>query len=154
MQQEQIYLQEQWKHCIVNLDTIPSEYINVYDKKWGCYSKEILNNLKCLPKIIAITECEENIDSVPNDKTPTVTNEIQGYKKMTDTTDEMSTLPPVEITQPNTSNESSHNQLHSAFTSSDQSLLKIITMSSINESANDYAQMTSSTNINVSTVSL
>ena len=30
-------------------------------------------------------------------------------KKMTDTTDEMSTLPPVETAQPNTSNESSHN---------------------------------------------
>ena len=80
---------------------------------------------------------------------PTVINEIQGYKEMTDTTDEMSTLPPVETTQPNTSNESSHNQLHSYLTSSDQSLPKIITMPSINESANDYTQITSSTNINM-----
>ena len=56
---------------------------------------------------------------------------------MTDITDEMSTLPPVETTRPNTSNESSHNQLHSTLTSSDQSLPKIITIS-INESANDY----------------
>ena len=37
-----------------------------------------------------------------------VFNEIQGYKEMTDTTDEMSTLPPVEAAQSNTSNESSH----------------------------------------------
>ena len=80
---------------------------------------------------------------------PTVTNEIQGYKEMTDTTDEMSTLPPVETTQTNTSNESSHNQLHSTFTSSDESLPKIITMPSINESANDYTQITSSTNTNM-----
>ena len=33
---------------------------------------------------------------------------IQGYKEMTDITDETSTSPPVETTQPNTSNESSH----------------------------------------------
>ena len=61
---------------------------------------------------------------------PTITNEIQGYKEMTDTT-ETSTLPPVETTQPNASNESSHNQLHSTIRS-DQSLPKTITMPSIN----------------------
>ena len=153
LQQEQIYLQEQWQHCIVNPTTIPSQYINVYDKNGDFIQKKILNNLKCLPKIITTTEWEENIDSLPNDKMPTITNEIQGYKEMTDTTDEMSTLPPVETTQPNTSNESSHNQLHSTLTSSDQSLPKIITMPSINESANDYTQITSSTNINMSTAS-
>ena len=67
--------------------------------------KKILSNLKCLPKITTTTECEENIGSIPNDKLPTVTNKIQGYKEMTDITDEMSALPPVETTQPNTSNE-------------------------------------------------
>ena len=54
--------------------------------------------------MITTIACEENIDSVPNDKMSTVTNEIQGYKEMTDTIDEMSTLPPVEATQPNTRN--------------------------------------------------
>ena len=78
-------------------------------EKWGCYSKENTIQLKCLPKIATRTECEENIDSVPNDKMSKVFNEIQGYKEMTDTTDEMSTLPPVEAAQSNTSNESSHN---------------------------------------------
>ena len=72
---------------------------------------------------------------------PTVTNEIQGYEEMTDTTDEMSTLPPVKTTQPKSSNESSHNQLHSTLTSSDQLLPQIITMPSINESANNYTQL-------------
>ena len=67
---------------------------------------------------------------------------------MTDTTDEMSTLTPVDTTQPNTSNESSHNQLHSTLTSSEQLLPKIITMSSINESPNNYTQITSSINMN------
>ena len=84
---------------------------------------------------------------------PTVTDEIQGYKEMTDTTDEMSTSTPVDTTQPNTSNESSHNHLHSTFTSSEQLLPKIITMSSINESANSYTQIFSSTNMNMSTAS-
>ena len=32
LQQEQIYLQEQWKHCIVNPSTILSLYVNLYDK--------------------------------------------------------------------------------------------------------------------------
>ena len=36
---------------------------------------------------------------------------------MTDITDEMPTSPLVETTQPNTSNESSHDQLHSTFRS-------------------------------------
>ena len=143
LQQEQTYLQEQWWHCIVNPTTIPSQYTNVYDKNGDPILKKILNNLKCLPKIKTTTECEENNDSVPNDKMPTVTNEIQGNKEMTDTTDEMSTLTPVDTTQPNTSNESSHNQLHPTFTSSEQLLPKIITVSSINESANNYTQMTS-----------
>ena len=40
-----------------------------------------------------------------------------------------------------------------ALRSSDQSLPKVITMPSINESANDYTQITSSTNINTSTAS-
>ena len=151
LQQEQIYLQEQWQHFIVNRNTIPFQYINVYDKNGDFIQKKILNNLKCLPKIITTIACEENIDSVPNDKMSTVTNEIQGYKEMTDTIDEMSTLPPVGTTQPNTSNESSHNQLHSTLTSSDQSLPKIITMPSINESANDLTQITSSTKINMTT---
>ena len=49
---------------------------------------------------------------------------------MTDTTDEMSTLPPVETTKPNANNESSHNNnllcddslfaFHSTLISSDQ----------------------------------
>ena len=103
--------------------------------------KEILNNLKCLPKITTTTECRENIDIVPNDKMPTVADEIQGYEEVADTADEMSTLPPIEITQTNTGNESSHNQLHSTLTSSDQSLPKLITMLSINESANNYTQI-------------
>ena len=120
LQQEQIYLQEQWQHCIVNPTIIPSQYINFYDKNRDFIHKKILNNLKCLPKIIATTECEENINSVPNDKIPAVTIEIQRYKEMTDTTDEMSTLPPVETTKPNANNESSHNKLHSTITSSDQ----------------------------------
>ena len=153
LQQEQIYLHEQWQHCIVNLTTIPSQYINVYEKNGDSVQKKILNNLECLLKITTTTECGGNIDSVPNDKMPTTTNEIQGYKEMTDTTDEISTFPPVEVTQPNTSNESSHNQLHSALTSSGQSLPKIITMPSINESANDYTQITFSTNINMSSAS-
>ena len=84
---------------------------------------------------------------------PTVTDEIQGYEKMTDTTDEMSTLTPVDTAQPNTSNESSHNQLHATLTSSEQLLPKIITMSPINESANNYTQLTSSTNMNMSSAS-
>ena len=84
-------------------------------------------------KTTTTTECEENIDSVPNDKILTVTNEVQGYKEMTDITDEMSTLPPVKTTQQITSNESSFDQLHSTLTSSDQSLPKIITISSIND---------------------
>ena len=117
LQQEQIYLQEQWQHCIVNPTTIPSQYINAYDKNGDAIQKKILNNLKCLPKITTTSECEENIDSVPNDKIPTVTDEIQGYKEMTDITDEMPTSPLVETTQPNTSNESSHDQLHSTFRS-------------------------------------
>ena len=153
LQQEQIYLQEQWQHCIVNPTTIPSQYINVYDKNGDAIQKKILNNLKCLPKTTTTTECEENIDSVPNDKILTVTNEVQGYKEMTDITDEMSTLPPVKTTQQITSNESSFDQLHSTLTSSDQSLPKIITISSINESANECTQITSSTNINMSTAS-
>ena len=41
--------------------------------------------------------------------------------------------------------------MHSTFTSSDQSLPKIIAISSINKSANDYTQITSSTNTNTST---
>ena len=60
----------------------------------GMLFKENTIQLKCLPKIATRTECEENIDSVPNDKMSKVFNEIQGYKEMTDTTDEMSTLPP------------------------------------------------------------
>ena len=84
---------------------------------------------------------------------PTVTDEIQGYEEMTDIIDEMSTWTPVETKQPNTSNESSYNQLHSTLTSSDQLLPKIITMPSINESANNYTQITSSTNMNMSTAS-
>ena len=153
LQQEQIYLQEQWRHCIVNPTTIPSQYINVYDKNGDPIQKKILNNLKCLPKIKTTTECEENNDSVPNDNMPTVTDEIQGYKEMTDTTDEMSISTPVDTIQPNTSNESSHNHLHSTLTSSEQLLPKTITMSSINESANNYTQITSSTNMNMSTAS-
>ena len=90
---------------------------------------------------------------MPNDKTATVPNEIQGYNEMTDAADEKSSLSPVETMQPNTSNESSHNQLHSTLTSSDQLLPKVITMPLINESANDYTQVTSSSNINMSTVS-
>ena len=70
---------------------------------------------------------------------------------MTDTADKMSTLPPVETVQPNKSNESSHHQLHSTLLSSDQSLPKIITRPSINESAN--TQITFSNNINMSTAS-
>ena len=116
-QQEQIHLQEQWQHCIVNPTTIPSQHINVYDKNRDAIQKKMLSNLKYLPKITTTAECEENIDSVPNNKMPTVTNEIQGYKEMANTTDEMSTLHPVETTQPNTSNELSHNQLHSTLTS-------------------------------------
>ena len=80
---------------------------------------------------------------------PKVTDEIKGYKEMTDNTDEMPDLSSVETTQPNTCNESSHNQLHSTITSSDQSLLKIITVQPTNESANNYTQITSSTNINM-----
>ena len=117
LQQEQIHLQEQWQHCIVNPTTIPSQHINVYDKNRDAIQKKMLSNLKYLPKITTTAECEENIDSVPNNKMPTVTNEIQGYKEMANTTDEMSTLHPVETTQPNTSNELSHNQLHSTLTS-------------------------------------
>ena len=128
LQQEQIYLQEQWQHCIVNPTTIPSQYINVYDKNGDAIQKKILNNLKCLPKTTTTTECEQNIDSVPNDKILTVTDEVQGYKEMTDIKDEMSALPPVEMTQQITSNESSLDQLHSTLTSSDQSLPKIITI--------------------------
>ena len=153
LQQEQIYLQEQLQHCIVNPTTIPSQYINVYDKNGDAIQKKILNNLKCLPKSTTTTECEKNIDSVPNDKMLTVTNEVQGYMEMTDITDEMSTLPPVETIQRITSNESSLDQLHSTLTSSDQSLPKITTILSINESANDCTQITSSTNINMSTAS-
>ena len=84
---------------------------------------------------------------------PTVTNKSQRFEEMTDTKDEMSTLTLVETTQPNTSNESLHNQLHSTLTSSDQLLPKIITMPSINESVNNYTQIISSTNMNISTAS-
>ena len=76
LQQEQIYLQEQWQHCIVNTTTIPSQCINVYDKNGDFIKKKLLNNLKCLPKIITTTECKENINSVANDTMPTVTNKI------------------------------------------------------------------------------
>ena len=48
---------------------------------------------------------------------PTATDEIQGYKEMADTKDEISTSTPVDTTQPRPSNESSHNQLHSTLTS-------------------------------------
>ena len=105
LQQEQIYLQEQWQHCIVNPTTISSQYINVDDKNGDLIQKRILNNLKCLPKIKTTTECEEKNDSVPNDKMPTVTDEIQGFKEITNTANEVSTLTPVDTTQPNTSNE-------------------------------------------------
>ena len=80
-QQEQIYLQEQWQHCIVNPTTIHSQYINVYDKNGDFIQKKMLSNRKCLPKIITTTECEENIGNVPNGKMLPVTNEIQGYKE-------------------------------------------------------------------------
>ena len=80
-QQEQIYLQEQWQHCIVNPTTIHSQYINVYDKNGDFIQKKMLNNRKCLPKIITTTECEENIGNAPNGKMLPVTNEIQGYKE-------------------------------------------------------------------------
>ena len=73
-----MYLQEQWQHCIVNPTTIPSQYTNVYDKNRHPIQKKILSNLKCLPTIKTTTECEENNDSVPNDKIPAVTYEIQG----------------------------------------------------------------------------
>ena len=43
--------------------------------------------------------------------------------------------------------------MHSTLTSSDQLLPKVITMPSMNESANDYTQVTSSSNIIMSTVS-
>ena len=89
--------------------------------------------LKCLHKITTTTECEENTDSVPNDEMPTVTDSIQGYEEMTDTTDEISTLTPAEIAQRNTSNESLHNQLHSTLTSSDKLLPEKITMPLIND---------------------
>ena len=109
LQQKQIYLQQQWEHCLVNPTSSPSQYVNVYEKNEDVIQNKILNNLKCPPEITTTTECEEKIDSVPNDQITTVSNEIQGYKEMTDTTDGMSTLPPAETTQPNTSNESSHN---------------------------------------------
>ena len=51
LQQEQIYLQEQRQQFIVNPTTIPSQYINVYEKNGDAIQKKILNNLKCLPKI-------------------------------------------------------------------------------------------------------
>ena len=63
-------------------------------------------------------------------------------------------LPPAETTQPNASNESTHNQLHSTLTFADLSLPKTMTMPSINETTNNHFQITSSTNINMSNVSL
>ena len=91
------------------MTSIPSQYINVYEKNGAAIQKKIRNNLNFLPKITTTLERKENIDIVPNDHTPTVTNEIQGCKEMADATDEIPTFPPVETTQPNTSNESSHN---------------------------------------------
>ena len=109
LQQKQIYLQEQWEHCIV-IQRVVLHSMSMFLKKMrSVIQKKILNNLKCPPEITTTTEYEEKIDSVPNDQIPTVSNEIQGYKEMTDTTDGMSTLPPAETTQTNTSNESSHN---------------------------------------------
>ena len=40
LQQEQIYLQKQWQHFIVNLTTIPSQYINVHDKNGDVFQKK------------------------------------------------------------------------------------------------------------------
>ena len=74
------------------------------------FKRKKVKNLNFLPKVVTTTECKENLDSVPNEKIPTVTFEIQGYKKVTYITDEISTLPLVEITKPNISNESSQNQ--------------------------------------------
>ena len=51
LQQEQIYLQEQWQHCVVNPTTIPSQDINVYEKNGNPIQKKTLNTLKFPPKI-------------------------------------------------------------------------------------------------------
>ena len=80
---------------------------------------------------------------------PTVINDIQGYEEIINTKHVVSILLPVQTAQPNTTNKSPHNQLHSTFTSADQSLPKIITISPISESTNNHT-LTSLTNINIS----